>query len=108
MINISWSISSMKNDFIAIILSHSFTSSEPNCELNDELITEFEWNGWSVQGVTNDPIFGVAIVGSDMGVGMTGFVVALMTSQSTWGVIQTSSCMMEKSGESDDSVIKGL
>ena len=61
-----------------------------------------------MQGVTNDPIFGVAIVGSDMGVGMTGFVVALMTSQSTCCVTQTSSCMMEKLGESDDSVIKGL
>ena len=102
-----WS-SSMKNDFIAVILSHSFPSSESNCELNDELTTEFEWNGWSVQGVTNDSIFGVAIVGLDMGVGMTGFVVALLTSQSTRGVIKTSSCTMEKSGESDDGVIKGL
>ena len=91
----------MKNDFIAIILSHSFASSESNCELNDELITEFEWNGWSVQGVINDPIFGVAIVGSDVGVGMTGFVVALTTSQSTWGLILTSFCMMEKSEEPD-------
>ena len=72
----------MKNDFIAIILSLSFASSESNCELNDELVTEFELTDWNVQGVTNDPIFGVAIVGSDMGVGMTGFVVALMTSQS--------------------------
>ena len=61
-----------------------------------------------MQGVPNDPIFGVAIVGSDMGVGMTGFVVALMTLQPTWGVIQTSSCVMEELGESDDSVIKGL
>ena len=49
-----------------------------------------------MQGVTNDPIFGVAIVGSDMGVGMTGLVVALMTPQSTCCVTQTSSCMMEK------------
>ena len=49
-----------------------------------------------MQGVTNDPIFGVAIVGSDMGVGMTGLVVALMTPQSTCYVTQTSSCMMEK------------
>ena len=61
-----------------------------------------------MQGLANDPIFGVAIVGSDTGVRMTGFVVALMTSQSTRGVIQTSSCMMEKSGKSDDNVIKGL
>ena len=102
-----WS-SSMKNDFIAIILWLSFASSESNCERNDELTTEFELTVWNVQGVTNDLIFRVAIVGSDMGVGMTGFVVALMTSQSTWGIIQTSSCMMEKLGESDDSVIKGL
>ena len=49
-----------------------------------------------MQGVTNDPIFGVAIVGSDMGVGMTGLVVALMTPQSTCYVTQTLSCMMEK------------
>ena len=61
-----------------------------------------------MQGVTNDPMFGVRIVGSDMGFGMTGFVVALMTSQSTEGVIQTSSCVMEKSGESNDNVIKRL
>ena len=61
-----------------------------------------------MQGVTNDSIFGEATVGSDMGVGMTGFVVALMTSQSTWGVIQISSCMMEKLGESYDNEIKGL
>ena len=60
-----WS-SSMKSDFIAIILSHRFASSESKCELSDELITEFEWNGWDVQGVTNDPIFGVAIAGSDI------------------------------------------
>ena len=100
--------SSMKNDFISIILSHSFTSSASNSELNNELITEFEWNGWGVHGVTNDPIFAVAIAESDMYVGRTGFVVSLMTLQSTWGVIQTSSCMMEKSGESDDYVIKGL
>ena len=77
-----WS-SSMKNDFIAIIFSHSFAWSESTFELIDELVTEFEWNNWGVQGVTNDPIFGVAIAGSDMWVGMTWFVVALMTSQST-------------------------
>ena len=52
-------------------------------------------------GSYNDPIFGVAIVGSDVGVGMTGFVVALTTSQSTWGLILTSFCMMEKSEEPD-------
>ena len=102
-----WSLS-MKNDFIAMILSHIVTSSESNCELNDELITELEWNNWGVKGATNDPIFREGIAGSEMWVGMTGFVVALMTSQSTWGVIQTSSCMMEKLGESDDNVIKGL
>ena len=89
-----WS-SSMKNDFIAIILSTIFTSIEPSCELNDELITELQWNGWGVQVDTNDGILGVAIVGSDLWVGMTGFVVTLMTSQSTWSVIQTSSCMIE-------------
>ena len=100
-----WS-SSMKNDSIAIILSHSFASSEFNCELKNELITEFEWNGWGVQGVTNDPVLGVAIAGSNMWVWITGFVVALMTSQSTWGVIQTSSCMMNLVGESGDYVIK--
>ena len=102
-----WS-SSMKNDFISIILSRSFASSESNCKLNNELITEFEWNGWGMQGVTNYPFFGLAIVGSDMWVGMIGFIVALMTLQSTWGVIQTSSCILEKLGESDDNVIKGL
>ena len=100
-----WS-SSMKNDFIAIILSHSFASSESNCELKNELITEFEWNGWGVQGVTNDPVLGVAIAGSNMWVWITGFVVALMTSQSTWGVIQTSSCMINLVGESGDYAIK--
>ena len=100
-----WS-SSMKNDSIAIILSHSFASSEFNCELKNELITEFEWNGWGVQGVTNEPVLGVAIAGSNMWVWITGFVVALMTSQSTWGVIQTSSCMMNLVGESGDYVIK--
>ena len=87
MINVSWNISdladfndlffmvwssSMKNDLIAIILSHSLASSESNCDLSDELTTEIEWNGWGVQGVTNDPIFGVAIVGWDMWVRMTG------------------------------------
>ena len=40
-----------------------------------------------------------------MWAGMTEFFVALMTSQSTWGVIQRSSCKMEKSEESDDDVI---
>ena len=93
---------------MAIILPHSLASNESNFGLNDELITEFDWNGWGVQRITNDPIFGVAIVGSDMGVGMTGLVVALMTPQSTCYVTQTSSCMMEKLWESDDSVIKGL
>ena len=48
-----------------------------------------------MQGVINDTIFGVAIAASDMWGWTTGFVVALMTLQSTWGVIQTSSCMME-------------
>ena len=76
-------------------------------KLNDELISEFEWNGWGMQEVKNDPILGVEIAGSDMWVGMAGFVVALMTSQSTSGVIQTS-CMMEKLGKSDDNVIKDL
>ena len=61
-----------------------------------------------MQGATNYPIFGLAIVGSDMWVGMIGFIVALMTLQSTWGVIQISSCILEKLGESDDNVIKGL
>ena len=70
----------MKNDFIAIILAHSLAWSESSFELNDELITEIEWNDRGVQGVTNDPIFGVAISESDMWVGMTGFVVGLMTS----------------------------
>ena len=102
-----WS-SSMKNDFIVISLSYSFASSKSKSELNDELITGFKWNDWGIQRVTNDSIFRVAIAGSDMWVGMTGFVVALMTSQYTWGVIQTSSCMMEKSGESDGNVIKSL
>ena len=60
-----WS-SYMKNDFIAIILSHSFASSESNFELNNKLIPELEWNGWGVQGVTNDPILRVATGGSDM------------------------------------------
>ena len=101
-----WS-SSVKNGFIAIILSHRFASSEPNRELNVDLI-KFEWNDWVVQGDTNDPILGVVIVGSDIWAGVTGFALVLMTSQSTRGVIQISSCMMEKSGESDDSVIKGL
>ena len=91
-----WSLS-MENDFIAIILPHSLASSESNFNLNDELITEFERNGWGVQRVTSNPIFKVAKAGSDMWVGMTRFVVALMTSRSTWGVIQTSSCMMGKS-----------
>ena len=50
--------SSMKIDFIAIILSHSFASSESNFELNDQLISEFEWNGLDVHGVTNDPVLG--------------------------------------------------
>ena len=50
-------------------------------------------------GVTNDPIFGAATVGSIMWVRMTGFVVALMTRQCTRGVTQTSSCMIEKWGE---------
>ena len=102
-----WS-SSMKNDFMAIILSHTFASSESNFELNDKLITEFEWKGRRVEGVTNDPIFGVSIAGPDVWVRITGFVVALMTSESTWSVIQTSYCMMEKSGDFDDSVTKGL
>ena len=101
-----WS-SSMKNDFIATILPHRLASSESNFQLNDELITEFEWN-WGVSGVRNDPILGVAITVPDMWVGMTEFLVALMTSRSTWGVIQTSSCRMEKSGVPDDNVIKGL
>ena len=57
--------------------------------------------------VANDPIFGVATARSDMRVGMTSFVVALM-SQSTCGVIQSPSCMIEKSGESGDSVIDGF
>ena len=34
-------------------------------------------------GIYKGSYFGVAIVGSDMGVRMTGFVVALMTSQSS-------------------------
>ena len=102
-----WSLS-MKNDFIAIILPHSLASSESNFKENDELLTEFERNGWGVQRVKNNPIFKVAKSGSDMWVGMTRFVVALMTSRSTWGVIQTSSCMMGKSKGSDDSVTKGL
>ena len=42
-----WS-SSMKNDYIAIILPLSLASSASNFELNNELITEFEWNGWGV------------------------------------------------------------
>ena len=58
--------------------------------------------------VANDPIFGVATARSDMRVGMTSFVVALMMSQSTCGVIQSPSCMIEKSGESGDSVIDGF
>ena len=101
-------ISSVKNNLIAIILWHSFASSESNFELNDELMTEFKWNHGGVQGVTNDPILAAAIVGSDMWVGMTGFVVTLMTSQSNWSVIQISSCMMEKLAQSYDNVIKGL
>ena len=100
-----WS-SSVKNGFIAIILSHRFASSEPNRELNVDLI-KFEWNDWVVQGDTNDPILGVAIVGSDIWVGVTGVALVLMTSQSARSIIQIS-CMMEKSGESDDNVMKGL
>ena len=73
----------MENDFIAIILSHSFASSEYNFEIINELISEFEWNGWGVQGVINGVIEGVAVARSDMRVGMTMLVVALMTSQST-------------------------
>ena len=72
-----WS-SYMKNYFKAMILSNSFASSESSCELNDELITEFEWNGRGVEGVTNDPIFGIAIAASDMWFGMTRFIVALI------------------------------
>ena len=72
-----WS-SHMKNYFIAIVLSDSFASSESSCELNDELITEFEWNGRGVEGVTNDSIFGIAIAASDMWFGMTGFIVVLI------------------------------
>ena len=102
-----WS-SAVENGFIAIILSHRLASGESNCELNVDLITKFEWNDWVVQGDTNDPILGVVIVGSDIWAGVTGFALVLMTSQSTRGVIQISSCMMEKSGESDDNVIKGL
>ena len=62
---IIWS-SSTKNDFIAIILPHCLVSSESNFELNDELVTEFEWNGGVVQGVRNDPILGEATAGSGM------------------------------------------
>ena len=47
-------------------------------------------------------IFGVAKARSDRWVRMTRFLVAIMTSQSTFGVIQLSSSMMQKSGESDD------
>ena len=101
-----WS-SAVENGFIAIILSHRLASGESNCELNVDLITKFEWNDWVVQGDTNDPILGVAIVGSDIWVGVTGFALVLMTSQSARSIILIS-CMMEKSGESDDNVIKGL
>ena len=96
----------MKNDFIAIILPYSLLSCESSFELNDELTIEFEWNGWDVPGITNDLILGVAIAGSDVWVGMTRFVDELMTSWSTWGVIQTS-CMVEL-GEWDGIAIKGL
>ena len=61
-----------------------------------------------MQGATNGLIVKVAIARSDMQVGMTVFVVAVMMPQFTWVVIKTSSYMMEKSEESDDNVITGL